>query len=273
MAQQRHGRVADQVGGGVVPGDDQLEDRRQHLLRGERAVAVGGDDEVGHQVLARLGALVVEQRGQVADDRLRRGHRLGRRRPGVRGEQGAEPPAEVGPVRFRDPEQLAHHRERHRERVVRHQVDDLVTAGGQVVEQLRHDRAHPVLQPVDPSSAERRRRQPSQPGVVGRVDGEHVPGQRGPGQAFGHHLAAVGQRGVHVLGQPRVVQRRPRLVVTHDQPRRVPVGQAHQVHRAGRAHLGEQRERVVAVVVTPRAGCRNAPDAGGRSDVLIGHLS
>ena len=118
-----------------MPGDDQLEDRGEHLLLGERAVAVGGDDEVGDQVLAGRGALAVEQRGEVLDDRVGRRHRLGRRlRPRVRGEQGAEPPAEVGAVRFRDAEQLADHGERQRERVARHQVDGAVgaAAGRQV---------------------------------------------------------------------------------------------------------------------------------------------
>ena len=83
---------------------------------------------------------------------------VGRRlRPGVRGEQGAEPPAEVGPVRFRDPEQLADHRERQRERVARHQVDGLVPPrAARPSSRSCHDRADPVLQPVDPPPGERR---------------------------------------------------------------------------------------------------------------------
>ena len=48
------------------------------------------------------------------------------------------------------------------------------------------------------SSASTRRRvnagrhQAAQPGVVGRVDGEHVPGQRRAGQALGDDLAGAG---------------------------------------------------------------------------------
>jgi hypothetical protein len=84
----------------------------------------------------------------------------------------------------------------------------------------------------------------------GGVDGEHVPGQRRAGQALRDDLAALRQRGVQVLGQPRVVERRAGLVVADDQPRGVPIGQPYLVHRAGRAHLCEQRERVVPVVVS-----------------------
>ena len=131
VAQQGDGPVADQAGGGVVSGDDQLEDRGEQLLLRQCTVALRGDDEVGHQVHARLRALAVEQRGEVAGDAVRGRHGRGRRlRPGVRGEQVGEPAAQVGPVRFRDPEQLADHRERQREREARHQVHRLVRTAG-----------------------------------------------------------------------------------------------------------------------------------------------
>ena len=104
----------------------------------------------------------------------------------------------------------------------------------------------------DPRAAERGRGQPAQPGVVGRVDAEHVPGERGAGQALGDHRAVAGERGVHVLGQPRVVERGPGLGVSDDEPGPLPVGQRDLVHRPVGADLREQRERVVAVVVAPR---------------------
>ena len=104
----------------------------------------------------------------------------------------------------------------------------------------------------DPRPAERGRGQPAQPGVVGRVDAEHVPGERGAGQALGDHRAVAGERGVHVLGQPRVVERGPGLGVPDDEPGPLPVGQRDLVHRAVGPDLREQRERVVAVVVAPR---------------------
>jgi hypothetical protein len=260
VAQQGDGPVADQAGGGVVSGDDQLEDRGEQLLLRQCTVALRGDDEVGHEIHARLRALAVEQRGEVAGDAVRGRHGRGRRlRPGVRGEQVGEPAAQIGPVRLRDPEQLADHRERQREREARHQVDRLVrTAGRQRGEQVVHDRPDPGLQCGDSLRGERGHRQPPQPGVVRRVDGEHVAGEGGPGQALRDDLTAVGERGVHVLGQPRVVQRCLRLVVADHQPGGVPVGEPHLVHRGRRTNLRKQRERVVAVVVTPRVERRMA---------------
>ena len=111
-------------------------------------------------------------------------------RAGMRRRGAAWPPSgarrvrnhpEACAFRLRDPEQLADHRERHRERVPGHQVDDPL-AHRQVVEQAAHDRADPFLQSVHPPSGERRGHHPAQPGVVGRVDGEHVPGQRRAGR-------------------------------------------------------------------------------------------
>ena len=179
--------------------------------------------------------------------------------PGYGVSRVPKPRTEVGPVRFRDPEQLADHGERQRERVTGHQVDDAVgaAAGRQVGEQILDDRPDAGLQRVDPPPAERGHGQPAQPRVVRRVDDEHVPGQRRPRKALGDDLSAARQRGVHVLGQPRVVQRRPGLLVTDDQPGRVPVGEGDLVYRPGGPHLREQRERVVAVVVTPRVERRD----------------
>ena len=42
MAEQGDDAVADEAGGRVVPGDDQLEDRREQLLLIEPLVAVAG---------------------------------------------------------------------------------------------------------------------------------------------------------------------------------------------------------------------------------------
>ena len=54
VQQQGDRPVADQAGGGVVPGDYQLEDRGEHLLLSEeRAVLIGRAHQVGDQILAR----------------------------------------------------------------------------------------------------------------------------------------------------------------------------------------------------------------------------
>ncbi len=51
---------------------------------------------------------------------------------------------------------------------------------GQVVEQVGDDLADAGLEPFDAPQRERRRDQASQPGVIGRIDREHVPGERPP---------------------------------------------------------------------------------------------
>jgi hypothetical protein len=50
--------------------------------------------------------------------------------------------------------------------------------------------------------------------------------------------------------------------VADDQPRTVPVGERHLVHRAVRLNLREQRVRVVPVVIAPRVECRVAHPGG-----------
>ena len=84
--------------------------------------------------------------------------------------------------------------------------------------------------------------------MIGWIDHEHVPGERRPGETLGHHLPARGERGLHVLGEPRIVQRHPGLGMTDHQPRLVSVGERDLVHRAEPTDLGEQGERVVTVV-------------------------
>ena len=73
----------------------------------------------------------------------------------------------------------------------------------------------------------------------------------GPGSPSATTAPSAGKRGVHVLGQVRVVQRLARRGVPDDEEGAVAVGQGHLVHRPGGANLGEQRERAVAVVVAP----------------------
>ena len=101
---------------------------------------------------------------------------------------------------------------------------------GQRVEQVVDD-GRMRLAGRPPGAAQRGRGQPAQPGVVGRVDAEHVPCEGRAGQPLGDDRAVARERGVHVLGQPRVVERRAGLGVADDQPGRVPVGQRHFVHR------------------------------------------
>ncbi len=139
---------------------------------------------------------------------------------------------------------------------------------GQDVEEVVHDGLHPRPQPLDSAHRERRRHETTQPGVIRRVHGEHVPGELGPREALGHHPAAQGERGVHVLGEPGVIERLPGLVVAHHEPGVVAVGQGDVVHRAEFTDFGEQREGVVPVEGAPRSERRldaGASLAGRRS--------
>jgi hypothetical protein len=205
------------------------------------------------------GPLAGEQPGQVPGDGRRGGHGRGRRlgRRG-RGEQRGEPGPELVPVWSGDAEQLADHGERQREGEAGDQVDDGLAVRFEVVQQPVGDRLDPWPEGGDPRPAERRGGQPAQPGVVGRVGAEHVPGEGGAGQALGDHRAVPGQRGVHVLGQAGVGEGGPGLLVPDDQPGAVPVGQGDLVHRAVGLDAGEQRVRVVSVVAAPRVEGRVA---------------
>ena len=58
--------------------------------------------------------------------------------------------------------------------------------GGDLVEKVVDDRLHVGAQGLDPSRRESCRHEPPQPGVIGRVDGEHVPGEVRSGKALGH---------------------------------------------------------------------------------------
>ena len=121
-----------------------------------------------------------------------------------------------------------------------------------VVEEVVDDGLHTRPQVLDPAHRERGRHQTTQPGVIGRVDREHVPGEFGAGEALGHNAAVDRERGAHVLGESRVVERRAGVVVTHHEPGVVTVGQGDVVDRAERTHFGKEREGVVAVVGAPR---------------------
>ena len=104
------------------------------------------------------------------------------------------------------------------------------------------DRLHPRPQRLDAADGERSGDEATQAGVIGRIDVEHVASERRPGKALRDDLGAGGERGLHVLGEPRVVQRGPSLVVADHQPRRMTVGQRHRMHRTTRANLREQAE-------------------------------
>ena len=246
MVEQRDDAVADQARRGVVAGDDQLEEARQQLLLGQ-AVAVGTGEQDGDEVVAGPAALGLDQLAQVADDGVRGGHGGGRRsrRPTATAACGTSRPA--APGRRGDAEQLADDDERERAGEAVDEIDDRARARRRErVEQVvgeAHDR---WLQRGDAGGQERRGDEGPQAGVVGRVDVEHVPGERRSGEALGDDVAVGGQCAEHVLGDPSVVERLAGRVVTDDEPGLVTVGQADLVHGAAGLRLGEVGERVVA---------------------------
>ena len=237
-----------------MTGNDELEDGREQLLVVEPFLAVASRDQRAHEVVAGGIVLGLDEPAQLQHDRVRRvlGPRVvGRRRCGY--QHGHQPATERGALVFGYAEQLADHREREREGERVDQIGRRVGVPvGQRVEEVVDDGLHTRPQVFDPAHRERGRHQTTQPGVVGRVDGKHVPSELGAREALGHDPAVHCERGAHVLREARVVERRAGLVVTDHEPRVVTVGQRDVVHRAERAHFGEEREGVVAVVGPPR---------------------
>ena len=123
-------------------------------------------------------------------------------------EQPDESSTELGPIRLGHAEQLADDGERQRER---ERADEIDPASGPAAAMSSSRsstmRLHARAQRLDAARREGGRDEPAQPGVIGRVDAEHVPRERRAREALGHDVAAGRQGGVHVLRQPRVVQR------------------------------------------------------------------
>ena len=270
MAQQRDGPVADQAGGGVVPGDDQLEDRGQHLLLGERAVAVGGDDEVGDQVLARLGALAVEQRGEVADDR----------RPTPPPPRPAAGP-ECGASRVRN------HRPRSARSGSGMPSSSLITVNGSGNAKPATRSTTVVAAGLPGRRAGRRRsRGPGPPapstrrrlnaGVASRRSrvwsgGSTVSMCRasaGPGRPSATTSPLRASAACMSLDSRGSFSAARASSWPTTSQAGCPSARRDLVHRAGGAHLREQRERVVAVVVTPRVERRMHAAAASSSSVI-----
>ena len=150
-------------------------------------------------------------------------------------------------------EQLADDGERQRERERFDEVDDFVGAARRDrVEHVVDDPLNLVVQRFDAPHRERRRDQPPQARVVGRVDREHVAREGRPRESLRHDIARRRERGLHVFRDSLIVERGARLVVPDDQPRVVTVGERDGVHRPERTDLFEQRIGIVAVELAPR---------------------
>ena len=257
IAEQGDDAVADEAGGRVMTGDDQLEDRREQLPRIEALVAVTGDDQGTHEVVPRCPCLDVDELLEQGDDGV--GGLLG---PGVllgsrsRDEQPGEALSQCVTVGLGHTEQLADDRERQWKREAGNEINRLVAAvSGDVVEQIVDDRLNAWPQSLDAAWRERPRDQPAEPAVVRGIDREHVSGEGRSGEALGHRCRVGEQGGLHVLRQAGVVERGAGLLVVDHEPRLVAIDERHLVHRPAPAHVGEEAERVVAVVGPPRRQC------------------
>ena len=253
VGEQGDDSVADEARGRVVARDDELEDRRQELLFAELLVAVARVEQRAHQGIIGLASLLGDQVPEERDDRVGRDLRVGVLLVGAgRNEHLDQRSTERRASGLGDTEQLADHGEGQRECECVDQIDDGVRAACfDGIEHVVDDPLHVFMQRLYPPYRERARDESPETRVVGRIDGEHVPRERRPRETFGDDAPGSRHRRLHVLGDPRVVQRGPRLVVPDDQPGLVTVSQRHPVHRRPVANRLEQRKGIVPVERAP----------------------
>ena len=242
VIEQGHDRVPDVGRGGVVPGDDQLEEARQQLLIGQPLVRRWrrpARSPGRHQVTpAWPPPARASDPTMPSDARTASGGGLS---PHGRSKR-AEPVVELWPARLGHAEQRADDPKGQRMREALDEVDDrLGSVGVEVVEQVVGDGLDRGFERRDPGRKEGLGDEATQPGVVRRVHVEHVAGELRSGQAARHHVRIIRERGDHVLRDPPVVQRLAGGVVAQDDPRVVPVGEPHRLHGALRAHRLEVR--------------------------------
>ena len=109
---------------------------------------------------------------------------------------------ELWPVGLRDAQQLADHPEGERTGVSHDQVDRATRAEcGEIVEQGIRGGANRRLEGGDPRRDEGPGHQSAQPGVVGGIDVEHVPGVGGAWKPIGDDVRRLVERSEHVLRQ------------------------------------------------------------------------
>jgi hypothetical protein len=160
--------------GGLVADDEQQDGQGGQLLLAELVGAVPGRDEPGQQGVVRVHAFRGGQAGHVPGDLVR----------GV----VADPvvsggvvvvgqPAQHVPVGFGGAEQFADHRDRERDRERFDQVR--LSRGGYLVEQFVGELLDAGPEAVGGRGGECPGGEASQPGVAGRVRGEHGRGDGG----------------------------------------------------------------------------------------------
>ena len=194
------------------------------------------------------------------DDRVGRrpsrcAYSLGRRRSGTSSAMSASPSAVA--IGLGHAEQLADHGERQRERERGDEVDRGVGPGrGDRVEQVVDDRLRRAAAALRPAAA-RTPRDTSRRSRVwsGGSTASMCRANAGPGRPSATTPSPLASAACMSLESRGSFSASSRLVVADDEPGVVAVGERDRVHGAVLAHLGEQRERVVAVVAAPRLQC------------------
>ena len=263
-----------------MAGDEEQRDLVLQLLGGERLAVLLRVDELGEQVVARVGPLPLDRRGAVGVEVAVGDHRVARLLDAEdrieRLDDRVGPVAELVAIGVGHPEHLGDHGERQREREV---GDDVHLAGrGHGVERVVDELGDLGAQLAHALGGEHLAHELADAGVVRGIDVEDAAG-RGPELDIRVGLEQLGEavrRGVGVdrlgLGdldaQMRVAQELEAVVVGEEHPR---VDGA-EVHRIGGAH-----PRVLVVGVVEEAGFERVEEhlfaVGRRGQRELGHGS
>ncbi|GAA2983935.1 hypothetical protein JCM13580A_05030 [Streptomyces drozdowiczii] len=209
VPEQREQRVAERVGRGLVTRDEQQHAQRDQLPLAQPVGPVPRRDEAVEEGGAGGAASGCDEPRHVVGDGVR--GRVDDVR-GPRREQVGGPAPDVGPVGLGHAEQFADHGHRERYGQSAHEVER--RAPGPPVEEFTGDPCDEGAQCGDGPRGERPGHQLPQPGVIRRVGGQHGAGDRRV-QSAPRLLAREEDGGV--LGEPGIVESRPRLRMTRDQ--------------------------------------------------------
>ncbi len=172
MREQREDRVRDQAHGRLVPRDDQQDHHAEELVLLQAVALLLGLEEGAHEVVARVGAALLEELGEVGEELLRVPEEQLDRVLSQRGaDEGVRPDAEAVSILGRDAEQLGDDDDREREREAVHEVRFRLAArlmssmSSSAISWMRGRSCSTILG-VNALATRRRRRRWSSPSVV-----------------------------------------------------------------------------------------------------------
>jgi hypothetical protein len=236
-----------------VPGEQKQVDRRDELIVGEPVVGVALGDQHRDQVVGGTLTLGRQQRADVRDQVGLRGGQFVA--TGCPVDHDVRPPGEGVAVLDGHAEQLRDDRDRERKRQLRHQV--VAARPGEFVDQPVGDGSDGGRQRLHGAWREGGLYGAPQPGVVGRVDHQHVVPGRLVDVGWYHRPVADGRQQT-VLGQAWIGQGPAYVVVPADEPSGTPVEQR---QLSDRPLFPEDRKDIINVraeEARERLGCRTA---------------